>query len=389
MERVEPAPRSVPWLTVASGAYLMVTAWLLIRLVVGVVAVERLRRGALALESGLWKESLEHWQSRLGLSGPVRLASTDRMSVPVVLGWLRPTVLVPEGLVKGASRATIDAVLLHELAHVRRGDYFWNVLWKLAQALYWPQPLVWVSDRLASSTRERACDALCVRWLEDVSSYRSTLVELAAGLTRRPPVALGMTMARSSKLGRRLADLERNEGADSCRSSGFVRWVVGVIFLAMALTGGLLKPGTSAVLAGSMVVPEDDRTRLRMTRPGRFRSTGGKLPTKRCKRWAEYRLVKPRKALVRAHHLAAGGTAVARVTIDLYAKQCGFIKTLNVDIGSKVKAGEVLAEIDAPEVATEMETGRRRLWSSAGAAGAKFEASKAKFKASEKGRESM
>ena len=66
-----------------------------------------------------------------------------------------------------------------------------NVLWEMAQALYRPQPLVRVGGRLAGSTRERACDALCMRWLEDVSSYRSTLVELAAGLTKRPPVAWG------------------------------------------------------------------------------------------------------------------------------------------------------------------------------------------------------
>lgn len=353
-ERIEPASRSISWLAVSGWVYLVVTAWLLSRLVVGLVAVERLRRRARGVESGSWVEALEHWRGRLGLSGAVRLAATDRVSVPVVIGWWRPTVLVPEGLVKGASRATIDAVLLHELAHVRRGDYFWNVLWKLAQAVYWPQPLVWAGDRLASSTRERACDALCVGWLEDGETYRNTLIELAEGLVNRPPVALGMTMARTSRLGRRLADMEGSEGADSCRASASARWVLGVVFLSVAVGGGLLKSGSAPVLAAPVMVQEDGKPK-----PSEPADENGAVDEP-VKMVGKYRIVKPRKSVV-SHTTHQPGTAQAGVTVGLYAKHSGVIKTLNVDIGDRVKAGDVLAEIETPELKADVERAKTAL----------------------------
>lgn len=341
----EPVRESLSWLTLATGAYLAVALWLLGRLAVGLVAVGRLRRRGLVLEDGPWADALEHWRRRLGLDRPVRLASTHRVSGPVVLGWLRPTVLVPEPLAKSAARTTADAVILHELAHVRRDDYFWNLLWKLAQALYWPHPLVWLGSRLASSTREQACDALCVYWLDDASSYRNTLVEVAARLVRRPPVALGMTMASGSKLGRRLADLEGSEGADTCRADAPTRWALGMAFLALAMLGGVLKPASAPALAGPVMVLGDDKHK-----GGDDEAKPADEPVKMV---GKYRIIKPHKATVK-RTTSMPGTVQAGVAVNLYARHSGIVKVLNVDIGERVQAGDVLAEIDAPELEADV-----------------------------------
>ena len=93
------------------------------------------------------------WRIRLGIRGRVVVLESDRVSVAVVVGWLRPAVILPKGLIYEVSPASIAAVLLHELGHIRRGDYGWNLVRKVVQALYWPHPLTWP---LTSADRDRS-----------------------------------------------------------------------------------------------------------------------------------------------------------------------------------------------------------------------------------------
>ena len=119
--------------------------------------------------------------------------------MPVAIGARRPAVVLPEGL--DPSRA--DAVLLHELAHIRRGDYAWNLARAVVQVVYWPHPLAWLAGRWLAAAREGACDDLCVHALGGPATYRAALLDVADGLARRPGPALGLAMARTSRLGRR------------------------------------------------------------------------------------------------------------------------------------------------------------------------------------------
>ena len=104
---------------------------------------------------------------RLGIGRPVRLLCSEGISIPLVLGWFRPAIILPVGEEDDAPipESRIDAILLHELAHLRRGDDGWNLLQQFVRVLYWPHPLIWVMDRIIADVREQACDDLCVRWL--------------------------------------------------------------------------------------------------------------------------------------------------------------------------------------------------------------------------------
>src|SRR5262249_53537676 len=178
----------------------------------------------------------------LGIARPVALGRSDHVAVPVAIGWLQPSVLLPRSLAGTSDPRLVDAVLLHELCHIRRGDYAWNIVGKLAQVAYWPQPLIWLAGPLIRGVRERACDELCVHALGGAQGYRAALVEIAAGLVGPRPVrglamGLGLAMARSPRLARRLAQIERTHGLASCRLSGRG----GGMMLAVATaTAGLL-----------------------------------------------------------------------------------------------------------------------------------------------------
>ena len=125
-------------------------------------------------------------------------------------------IVLPSSLMGKSSREHSDAVLLHELSHVRRGDYPWNLCLRFVHALYWPHVLVWLLGRASATLRERACDDLCVHEMGGPSVYREALLAVAADKVRRPSPALGLAMAHPSKLGRRLARIEQSNGHKLC-----------------------------------------------------------------------------------------------------------------------------------------------------------------------------
>ena len=194
--------------------YLIPLALLAVRLGLGLAGVARLRTLTRSARPE-WKRALETWRSRLGVRTDVRVAVSPRIGVPVTIGWRRPVILLPPDLDDRGGDSLADTVLVHELAHVRRRDYGWQLLVRLAGALYWFHPLAWWLNRTIGRAREEACDDVCVHWLS-AETYRSHLVDIARSAGPRPHGALGLTLLRSSSLESRLSRLERGYSAPRC-----------------------------------------------------------------------------------------------------------------------------------------------------------------------------
>ena len=150
------------WRAIAIVGYGLIALVLIARLVASLRAIARLRHSCVKVDDPEWIAALECWRERLGIVRPVFLAWSPLVNVPLALGWLRPTIVLPDSWRDEPSRGYAGAVLLHELAHVRRGDYPWNIVLRFIQALYWPHALVWLLGRAIAALRERACDDLCV-----------------------------------------------------------------------------------------------------------------------------------------------------------------------------------------------------------------------------------
>lgn len=191
-----PVPAFDPGLALLA-AYALGVALLTVHLLAGVATLSRWTRRARPVADPAWLDALD--RAAQGRRRPALLASSQ-VSSPLSWGWRPAVILVNEDALPHADRA--DAVLAHEMGHVRRGDWLFLMLSRAAVALFWFNPLVWLLQRELARQSERAVDAWAVRHVGR-ADYASALVAMA-GRRRRPQAALGMA-GPSSDLARRVA----------------------------------------------------------------------------------------------------------------------------------------------------------------------------------------
>lgn len=184
--------------------WLAVALFLLARLCLDLRAAARISRRALPVSDEGTVALLERARHALRVATPVRLLCSHEIAGPVSLGWRRPTVLLPTGSEAWPSDR-LWAVLLHEVAHVRRRDWPVMIACEIVRALHWVNPLVgWLAHRLRVA-QDRACDALSIR-LGRIrpEEYARHLVDVARTLRTDRRVAAALPLAGSNGLDARV-----------------------------------------------------------------------------------------------------------------------------------------------------------------------------------------
>jgi GWxTD domain-containing protein len=197
----------------------------------GWVAVRRLRHRGVCVASREWQTRLEQLCARLSISRPVSLLESCFTDAPVLIGYLRPAILLPLGCLTGLSAAQVECILLHELAHVARHDYVVNLLQSLVEGLLFYHPAVWWVSRVVRAERENCCDDRVVETMGDARAYAATLAVLEQ--RRAPAAALAANGGNLMKRIRRLTTESR--GAQTSVAPAASAAVLLVIFAA-ALT---------------------------------------------------------------------------------------------------------------------------------------------------------
>ena len=136
-------------------AWILGGSLLTVRLMAGLFSSYRTGRRAPAMLDDRWLELLEETKDKIGIRHEVQLALTASSAMPITLGVFRPTILLPESS-ESYSEPRRSAVLLHELAHVRRHDCLTQLVSQAACAIFWWHPLVWIGARQMRSLSERA-----------------------------------------------------------------------------------------------------------------------------------------------------------------------------------------------------------------------------------------
>lgn len=229
-------PANVP--AAANGSLLpwVVALWLTgamafwIRLAGGWVVSARMRSMLVRPAPAEWQQAVRRLGVRIGVYRPVPLLISALVQVPTVVGWLRPVVLVPVGALAGLPAEHLEALLLHELAHIRRHDYLVNILQSVAEALLFYHPAVWWVSGHLRHERELCCDDVAVAVTGDALTYARALLEWE----QCRPAYLPAVAANGGSLAGRIARLLGQSRPVARTSLGPGVLTVGILLLAAA-----------------------------------------------------------------------------------------------------------------------------------------------------------
>jgi GWxTD domain-containing protein len=178
-EQVPQAPATLtavlPWIALFWAAGVL---FFHLRSLGGWIAARRLRLAGVCPAPGDWQQRLDGLAARLRVSKPVALLESCLAEVPVVIGYAYPVILMPVGLLAGLPVAQVEAILIHELAHIRRRDYLVNLMQAFVEGLLFYHPAVWWISGVIRAERENCCDDLAVAATGDARQYAAALAAL-------------------------------------------------------------------------------------------------------------------------------------------------------------------------------------------------------------------
>jgi len=159
-------------------AWLICAGLLWMRLIGGWWLVQRLRRRNVFTADEVFQNLCNDWVKRLKINPEIQLLESSNIAEPLTLGFWKPVVLFPVGMLLQLSPAQVEALLLHELAHIRRHDYLVNLFQLALEVCFFYHPLFWLLSREARFRREFCCDELVLRHTSDPILYAKTLTDL-------------------------------------------------------------------------------------------------------------------------------------------------------------------------------------------------------------------
>ncbi|WP_197062850.1 M56 family metallopeptidase [Hymenobacter sp. APR13] len=249
-ETAAPAPGRLRQLLTTGQLYLernmpvVVVAWLLgmlamtLRFLSGLAYVQRLRRYRVAALPAEWQTRLDALVARTALRQPVRILASGLVPGPLVVGWLKPVILLPMSAASGMSGAELEAILAHELAHVLRRDYLFNLLQSVAEILFFYHPAVWFLSNCLRTERENCCDDMATELCGDSLVLAQALASLATlqHAPTRPALTPRLAMAAAGQPGSLLGRVRRlvqHRATAPTFSDGF--WAACVVLLSVGV----------------------------------------------------------------------------------------------------------------------------------------------------------
>jgi len=242
------------WSPVLVPLWLIGVSALSVRLAIAWLLVERLRRRALAPVGSAIAERVTSLARRLQISRAVRIAQSAAVQVPAVAGWLRPVILLPGSALTGLTPAQFDAVIAHELAHIRRHDFALNILQTAAEILLFYHPASWWISRRIRAEREHCCDDIAVSLCGDRIVYATALADLES-LRGEASLAMAVTDGPLLQRVRRLL----SPSPHAARPSNWLAAATPFV-LVLAVIGGATRSNVSAAPGPQSVPPAEGRT---------------------------------------------------------------------------------------------------------------------------------
>ena len=229
---------SLPWV---SSVWLLGVFLLSLRLAGGMFQANRLRSEGVSPLPDWLETRFRKLITRSGVEGSVRVRISGKVAVPLVIGIIRPAILMPAAMISLMPVEQLDSILAHELAHVKRHDLLVNLIQSLMEVLFFFHPAVWILSEGIRRDREQCCDDLALDLCGKLSDYARALAglsELQAG-----PYVHSVALSRGKK--HLLNRVERLIKPKKMKTNATEKFVAGMLILGSAI---ILTLGTGASL---------------------------------------------------------------------------------------------------------------------------------------------
>lgn len=190
------AEQLLPYL---SAAYLILMVFLSIRWINGYRYTLQIRKEGLVKMPGNWRVFVEDTARQLGISREVSIYLSEKIASPLTIGFLKPLILVPVASINHLSVAQLEAILLHELAHIKRYDYLINILLSVAEISLFFNPFTLLFAKHIRKERENSCDDWVLQFQYSASTYAEALLRMAQ-LQAKPILAMAAAGSNQNEL---------------------------------------------------------------------------------------------------------------------------------------------------------------------------------------------
>lgn len=161
-----------------SAVYLFILVLMMFRFTHAYIYSNQLKKKGL-FPAGLKLENkITEWTSAMGIRQQVNIFLSERINIPATIGFLKPVILLPVATVNRLSMEQVESVILHELAHIRRMDYVWNIAGAVIETILFFNPFVYLLTGVQKKERELCCDDFVLGFSRDPHNYASALLEL-------------------------------------------------------------------------------------------------------------------------------------------------------------------------------------------------------------------
>ena len=174
----------LPWVV---GFYLMGILWYSIRLSLNFFQTNSLRTKGLSELDTAWQERIIQLASRMNVTRPLQTFFSRYVNTPMMIGFFKPVILLPLATMSQLSPQQFEAILIHELAHIRRNDYLLNILQSVLDTILFFNPFTWWITKNIREEREKCCDEMVLQ-VSDPYHYARALLALEEPLQYQPLV---------------------------------------------------------------------------------------------------------------------------------------------------------------------------------------------------------
>ena len=207
---------------------LFVTIWLLgmlafmLRFLGGYALVRRYRYHRTRAVGGEWGRKFRKLAQRIGVRTNVRLLESALIKVPMAIGYLKPVILLPLGALNGVPALQMEAILVHELAHIRRRDYLMNLIQSLMEAIFFYHPVVWWLSGNIRIERENICDDIAITITGNTMEFAKALTNIQEINLGSPALAAGLSGKNKNRLVNRIRRIVGKPKIQSGFAEGFI-----------------------------------------------------------------------------------------------------------------------------------------------------------------------